>query len=259
MKAVVVPTTDVNSDTARLVSWHAASGTSVARGQLLATIETSKAALDIDAREPGILVTSVEAGTDFPLAEPIAYLCDSSAEVEEVRRRQLAEAEARNAGAGDGAMATKKAAELARREGIDLDSLKTGRLITVKDVEGEVARRTASAVTELLEPLPAELGLDRLLLIGGGRGATQVMSILRDEEAAAGRKQRMVVAILDDTPGKTGEYVEGVPVIGATRELRQIAERGLVDGVIVAISSSVAARARFRSACGEVGFPLPKT
>jgi pyruvate dehydrogenase E2 component (dihydrolipoyllysine-residue acetyltransferase) len=62
-------------DEARIVSWVKQVGDDVARGDVIAEIETDKATLDVEALQSGTLVEIVhDAGADVAVGTPIAYL-----------------------------------------------------------------------------------------------------------------------------------------------------------------------------------------
>jgi pyruvate dehydrogenase E2 component (dihydrolipoamide acetyltransferase) len=62
-------------DEARIVSWVKQIGDEIARGDVIAEIETDKATLDVEALQAGTLVEIVhQAGADVEVGTPIAYL-----------------------------------------------------------------------------------------------------------------------------------------------------------------------------------------
>ena len=85
------------------------------------------------------------------------------------------------------------------------------------------------------QPVPPPQGRGRLrcLLIGAGdAGRSLAMDLLRADEFGL-----LPIGFLDDDPSKVGRKVAGLPVLGGTRELQAVAERELVDVVVVAIPS----------------------
>jgi FlaA1/EpsC-like NDP-sugar epimerase len=73
----------------------------------------------------------------------------------------------------------------------------------------------------------------RCLVIGAGEaGRSLALDLLRAEGFGL-----LPVGFLDDDPAKLGGRVAGLPVLGASRELHTVAERELVDVVVVAIPS----------------------
>lgn len=246
MKPVLVPTTDVNSETGVLLEWYAGDRSEVAAGETIAEIETSKAIIEVPAPEAGFLLHAARAGAEVRLTEPIARLFTDSdalaAYAEEEHRRR---AEAAEAGPRATAPARRKAEELS----VDLASIGGDSLITVGMVEAAAAA-ARPAETELPDPLPAAAALPRIALIGAGLGATQVIDILQ----AAG--SGTAVAVVDDDPSRWAGEVMGVPVVGGFERLVTLFGKGTFDAAIIAISTSVQARARLRTALTDNGIPL---
>ncbi|MFC4018022.1 biotin/lipoyl-containing protein [Micromonospora sp. GCM10011542] len=247
MKPVIVPTSDVNSEHGLLVAWFVDDGAKVEADTLLAEIETSKAVLEVVAPEAGIVLHLAERLQEVPLADPIAMLFETSADLAEyVRERETRAAAA--AAAPAPVRASVKAVQRAAEVGVDLATLQLGRLITVKDVEA--AARETGGHDDLPAPLAAEPGVQRILLIGGALGATQVLDIL------AGSATQRAVAIVDDDRQRWGADVHGVPIVGGTDRLDALFAEGAYDAAIIAIGTSVETRRRFREVCAEARIPL---
>lgn len=245
MKPILVPTTDVNSETGLLVAWHADDRSQVEAGELIAEIETSKAIIEVPAPETGFLLHAASEGTEVSLAEPVARLFpDAKALKAYVKVEQRWQAGAADPGPRATVPARQRAAEL----GIDLASLDSDSLITVGMVEAAASATTTSI--ELPDPLPGAAGLPRIALLGAGLGATQVIDILR----AAG--SGTAVAVLDDDMSRWADEVLGVPVVGGFERLVKLFSDGAFDAAIITISTSVPARARLREALASHGIPL---
>lgn len=246
MKPVLVPTTDVNSETGVLLDWLADDRSEVAKGDAIAEIETSKAIIEVPAPEAGFLLHAAPAGAEVRLNEPVARLfADAAAltayaEEEQRRRAQAAES---------GPRATAPARRRAEELGIDLASIGGDALITVGMVEAAAAAGAPSEA-ELPDPLPGEAGLPRIALLGSGLGATQVIDILR------GAGSGSAVAIVDDDPARWAGEVMGVPVVGGFERLVTLFGKDAFDAAIISISTSVAARARLRAALADNGIPM---
>jgi acetyltransferase-like isoleucine patch superfamily enzyme len=249
MKAICVPTSDVNSESAVLVAWKVAARALVRKGDSLAELETSKAILELEADADGYLLPLCEIGARVALGEPIAQLFPR---LEELERFVVERAQARpQPGSLAGGRATDKARARALELGVDLGALRLDRVITVKDVEQSAQGKAVPRQQPTLMPLAADPGVERVLLLGGGLGATQVIEIFR-----AGKGRQRAVAILDDNPDKWNEVVYGVTVIGDTTRLRELKEKNTFDSVVIAISTSVRARAVLRKKCEDLGIPL---
>jgi len=252
MKPVTIPTTDVNSQTAVVTVWHVPDRSPVRAGELVAEVETSKAVLEVAATDAGYLLRAAEESDEVSLQEPLAYVFPTLEALEEHAGRQTeAAAQAATAAAVSAtAPAIRRAAEL----GVDLASFATGQLVTAKMVESAAANGATAPPRELPLPLEAPSGAERVALIGAGLGATQAMDIFA-AGAAAGRKQS-AVAIIDDDRHRWADSIAGVPVVGGVQQLEELFREGRFDSALVAIGTSVPARARFRELCGELGIPL---
>jgi acetyltransferase-like isoleucine patch superfamily enzyme len=246
---VHVPTSDVNSDSGVVTTWLADNRSPVDRGVVILEVETSKALLEVTAPEPGVLLHLAEEGQEVALSRPVALLfpnTDALLAYEEGQRRRATEP----APAGDAPRASVKAVQRAEELGIDLAAVHSDGLITVQDVEKAAAVASTADDSAMPPPLAASSGVRRILLIGGGLGATQVIDIF----AQTSREQ--AVAIVDDSRDKWGSVVCGVPVVGGADRLAELFADGAYDAAVIAISTSVSARRRFREVCADAGIPL---
>jgi acetyltransferase-like isoleucine patch superfamily enzyme len=251
MKPVMIPTTDVNSETAFVTAWRVPDGSSVQAGELVAEVETSKAVLDVASPDSGYLLRGAEEGEEVLLSMPLAYLFPTSDALHEHAARQQ-ETAAQVAAAGSATvLATEPAIRRAAELGVDLACLATGELITAKIVEAAAGNGATAPPPDLPLPLDAPRGVERVALIGAGLGATQVIDIL-----ASGGTTQQAVAILDDDHGRWADRVAGVPVVGGRQQLEGLFADGWFDSVVIAIGTSVPARTRFRELCRDVGIPL---
>jgi acetyltransferase-like isoleucine patch superfamily enzyme len=230
MKPVLVPTTDVNSETGLLLAWHVGDRSEVEAGETIAEIETSKAIIDVPAPEAGFLLQAAREGAEVRLTEPVARLFTDVGGLE------------------SGPRATEPARRRAEELGVDLASIGGNSLITVGMVEAAAAA-AMTATIELPDPLPGVAALPRIALFGAAFGATQVIDILQ----AAG--SGTAVAIADDDASRWAGEVMGVPVVGGFERLVTLFGKGAFDAAIIAIGT-VPARARLREALAANGIPL---
>ena len=244
MKPVLVPTTDVNSETGLLVEWLVGDRAEVQAGETIAEIETSKAVIEVPAPGAGFLLHAVRQGAEARLAEPVARLFPNADELEayaEEEQRRQAEA------AASGPRATEPARRRAEELGVDLASIGGDSLITVGMVEAAAA--AATAMIDLPDPLPGVAGTPRIALFGAAFGAMQVIDILQAAESGT------AVAIADDDASRWAGDVMGVPVVGGFERLVKLFGEGAFDAAIIAIGQ-VSARARLHAAFAATGIPL---
>lgn len=250
MKPVLVPTSDVNSETATVTSWRAPDRSQVSEADIVAEVETSKAVLEVLAPEGGHLLHGADEGSEIRLTEPVGYLFPTPEELEEYAAKADREA-AGAAAATEDVRATAPAIERARELGVELASLPRDELITIKTVEAAAAAVAQSPATiDLPDPLEAPSGVERVVVIGAGLGATQVIDIFGASPSQA------AVAVVDDDRDRWAKEVAGVPVVGAPQRLGELHAAGLIDAAVISISTSVPARTRLREAVAELGIPL---
>jgi sugar O-acyltransferase (sialic acid O-acetyltransferase NeuD family) len=94
--------------------------------------------------------------------------------------------------------------------------------------------------------------IQRLLIVGGGNGATQII------DALARISQQRAVAILDDNAALHGKQVAGVPVIGAIDAGRaaELLAAGEIDAAVISVSTSIPFRQRIFTTWKAQGIPF---
>jgi sugar O-acyltransferase (sialic acid O-acetyltransferase NeuD family) len=246
--AVKIPTTDVNSESAVVLRWYAEDRSPVSAGDSVVEVETSKAILDIEAPNDGILLRLRDEGEQLQIAEPLGYLFESIETLERFQQERAAAAGPAEHAGRITEPARRRAAEL----GVDIDEVarSTEALVTTKLVDAFAAEHADDSDIDLPDPLTADPGCMRLVIIGAGLGATQVLDILEHDEA------QQAVAIVDDDRSRFGSLVDGVPVVGGMERALQLFRDGALDAAVISISTSVPVRTRLRGLCEEAGLPL---
>lgn len=206
---ILVPLLNANEPEARLVDIHVRDGQAVEKGQILFTVETTKAATDIEAPQAGFVRLLAKEGDTLQVGDRLAVITESADEP-----LSLPEAASAASAPAGNLRITKPARALAEALGVDLASLPTDRLVTE-----EIVRQRAGAVAEIA--LPPAGGKPYLLMYGAGGHAKSVMEIVRQcgEYAIAG--------IVDDNAALTGKQVLGIPVLGTRAILPALAAQGV--------------------------------
>jgi acetyltransferase-like isoleucine patch superfamily enzyme len=249
MRPLIVPTSDVNSDTAIVAVWHVTDRSHVSAGVIVAEVETSKSVLEVVAPESGYLLRCAEEGEEIVLASPLAYLFTTSDALDE-HAAHLAEAAAAACASSNGGRATAPAIRRAAELGVDLASLPGRELVTVRMVEAAAVGEASAPPPELPLPLDAPSGVERVAVIGAGLGATQVIDIFATDPS------KTAVAIVDDDRSRWAGRVAGVPIVGDTQQLEELFARDRLDSAVIAVGTSTPARKRLRELCGALGIPL---
>jgi FlaA1/EpsC-like NDP-sugar epimerase len=98
----------------------------------------------------------------------------------------------------------------------------------------QIAARSAWRLKSERANRPSGAHLQRLLVVGAGDGAEQVLRTLR----ASSDSSYLPVAMLDDDPSKRNLRLSGVRVEGRVDDLAAVAARHLADAVLVAVPSA---------------------
>ena len=252
-------------DTGRIVEWHAAEGSTIEEGQLLVSIETDKAVVDVESPVSGVLLSLVgQVEVEYNVGDTLAWIGEAGEKVPEISGEQP---KAPTADRQAGSLVTPVAQRLAERHGIDAESLGgtgPGGRVTKEDVQraidsgvptvqksGDqtpvkppVADRPArSQVTPVAQRLAGRHGIDAESLGGTGPGGRVTKE---DVQRAIDAGPPTVEKAADEAPP------HGVDVIPLTGIRRTTAERlgknwseapHVTEGIEVDFSAIQSARA----------------
>jgi len=212
---ILVPLLNANEPEARLVHIHVKDAQAVGKGALLFTIETTKAASDIESSEAGFIHILASEGDTLAVGDRLAVITERADEKVEIGKG----AQASTSGSGElpplGRLRiTKPARALAESLGVDLAKLPTDQLVTEK-----VVRQHAQAAPTKIS-LPKS-GKPYILVYGaGGHAKTVAEMVLQLGDFS-------IVGIVDDDAALTGEQVLGIPVLGTRAVLATVVEKGV--------------------------------
>ena len=253
---IKTPLVNVNDDGALLCAWTKPDKSLVCKGEIIAVLETSKATIDVESEDSGYLHIFVPAGTQVLVGEVIGALCDKPDEVPE-----------RPLGKYDSAedlvierKLTKKAEMAATKAGLDLKRIQIEipghTTITEADVAAYLGQYGANPSieaggrTDLVDDSYPRNRQQRLLIIGGGLGAVQVLdSLCRIEH------QRATV-IVDDNPDLAGKTVLSVPILGGQEAIEALYKQNLFDAAVISVSTSVAFRQQMGNKLRQLNIPM---
>ena len=134
--AIHLPRLNVNEDTAIVVGWAVDDGEKVGPGDIVCTVETNKAAVDLEAEAEGFLRHRIQPGQECAVGQVLGFVTERPdsplPEPEDVAAPKSAASpeEARP----PRARATLKARRLAAEFGVDLDQVKPQGVIREEDV-----------------------------------------------------------------------------------------------------------------------------
>jgi acetyltransferase-like isoleucine patch superfamily enzyme/glycine cleavage system H lipoate-binding protein len=142
---IVLTREDANTEFALLAEWLVQDRAEVEQGQPVCVVETTKATVEVEAPGAGTIVQLYEDGVEVELGKTIARIAESAAELAELEQAAAEEEKPAPKPATTDRKATRKAAELAERHGLDLSTIDKRGFITEKDVEELLARQKATA------------------------------------------------------------------------------------------------------------------
>ena len=237
---MTVPLLNANEPEARLAQIHVRDGQAVSRGEVLFTIETTKAAADVEAAADGFVRLLAQEGQTLRVGDRLAVITETADEPISVASAESAPVSA------DNLRITKPARALAESLGLDPASLPTDKLITES-----VIRELAAAKAMSAQVAGMTFGAKHILVYGGGGHAKAVMDMLK----AIGEFE--IAGIIDDGI-PAGAEVMGIPVLGARDLLPGLAANGLrlaangVGGIV-----DIGVRVRLFELLENQGFGLP--
>lgn len=242
-QAVHVPLINPNETEARLVSLSVANGDQVAKGDVLAMLETTKSTFELLADSDGFVAgLSAQQGQMLPAGQVFLYLA-ASKDWQPQQTQSSADGEAVPAGL----RITQPAMQLAHKRNISLASLPVGPIIT-EDYIAKLAPQNSEAAFTI--PEAASLP-DAVIVYGGGGHGKAVIDLLR---AAGGYP---LAGVVDDSR-QPGDRVLDAAVIGGEPALAALRSAGCLwalnaVGGIGAMSSRIAVFEKLEAA----GFQLP--
>lgn len=244
---VKIPKESVSDDSVLLVRWMAPDHAQVEKGAVIAVIETSKSAIDVEAPEAGYLSHLYREGDRIAVGSDFALISnDPTRRAAITREREVQES---NDGKDLDARFSKAARALVKDHRLDPAIFGHLPVVQRSDVE-EYLRKKSEVEHPLLENLPVATA-DDVMIWGGGGHAKVCIEIFK---VAYGRLPYGII----DAHLPIGTRVLGVPVIGRESALELLRDRGVRNavlgiGAVLAHGSRSTMLARLRKA----GYRLP--
>ena len=246
-----VPLLSANEEEITLAVWLVENGEKVSKGQEIAQLESTKAVEDYLAPQDGYLYYQIEQGAIIKVGNYFAII----SETEDSSAVDKIPAPEEDSGEGDGKDKrkwTRKAAILAKKHGIDIESISATGIVQEADVLNYIKQGASaeSQVNDLVEDVYRGNVNERVLLLGGGRGAVQVIdAILR------GGKQK-IAGILDDNEAVHGKTIMGFKILGAISKVHELWKAKAFDALVISFSNALKARAALYEELTAVGIPF---
>lgn len=252
-----MPRLNANEDEAKIVALPKGEGAQFQKGELLFSVETTKAANDIEAPCKGRVTRVLVALED--MIEVGAAIC----EVEVEHGEDLAEIdfvwaegaeEAKDEASSGPPRVSTKARQVARDLGIDIDEVESrGGRVRVEDVERHAAKVRVRRSAEIAD-LPAlqdSYAADDAVVFGGSGHARAVIDMAQDSGLN-------LIGAVDDKVAPGSAVTGDIVVLGAADLLETLRERGLRKAVVgVGGATSNAIRKQIFDKLTALGFELP--
>jgi len=210
-----MPRLNANDDSGLLVRWFKTPGQSVAAGDLVAQIETTKAAVDIEADAAGFFFPLLPPGARADVGKPIAWIAETYDHDALARERDSAAAPPPTGNR----LISRKAAELMKQHVLEAKDIPGSGPINTGDVEKVLASRHTSGAATPLEAIDGLTVTDySVVLFGAAMQGAVVIDCLRDSGAFA------PLCFVDDRPADAA--FEDLPVF-LSAALPRLRERGV--------------------------------
>ena len=135
---VKVPQLGANENKATLVEWHITDSGNVSIGDVICSLETTKAVFDVEADVEGYVAHLADIGEELSVSDSLALIINSADKLKEEKRKYLSKIESdiiSQQSKKGSVKATKKAAELAFKLNVNLEDIVVDGIIKEKDVE----------------------------------------------------------------------------------------------------------------------------
>jgi len=253
-RVITMPMINANDESAVLSIWAKPDKSFVRKGEVVAVVETTKASFDVESEHDGYLNIFVVSGSQVKIGEAIAGICDHPGE--EAQRPSGTESPIEDGGADRSI--TKKAEITAVKAGLDLKKVQAeipgSGTITEADIVAYLAERRARASVaggkDTVDDAYPQTRQQRLLVIGGGLGAVQVLDSLSRIE------HQRATAIIDDDAALHGKSIMGVPVLGGQGAIESLFQAGLFDLAVVSVSTSIGFREKMAHKLEQLHIPM---
>lgn len=225
MEFIKAPKDFPNDETLTIVEYLLPSSAVINEEDECLSVEGSKAIFSVSAPASGFIHWLVDIGDVVPVGEVIGiiYQADEKALLE-AHIQQLEQEKKAQQTVPDNF--TVPAFKLVKELGLAIADFKEFELVTSKEVQQVKDKQFLIKLEKHAQQLLPEQGNGRTLLVGAGKAASQILSVLHTD------KKTQVVGFVDDTPEKQGTSHHGYPILGTTQELQAVLKTEQIDAII---------------------------
>lgn len=216
---------NVNDDQYKIIDIFFSNGDFIGKGELLFVLDSSKAAIDINAESEGFFYTVFKENDTVSVNSTLYVISEKKIEdVSTYFETNTSKVVAENSEK----VITEKASELIASNNIDISFFEED-FITVELVNGLLNK------TNIILENSNTNKINRLAIIGAGQGLIQVLDIVFK------CNNYLPVCIYDDTPNKIGTNIFNIPVKGPVNYENIVDDfhSGIFDVIINSVSTSI--------------------
>jgi sugar O-acyltransferase (sialic acid O-acetyltransferase NeuD family) len=234
---LIFPLLNPNEPEAILTAIHVSEGQHINPDDLIYTLETTKAAADIEAQDSGyVLGFQKEVGSSVSAGEIFAFLSDDPNWIPPV----LSE-DATGGTVPSELRITRPALELAKQHGLELDSLPKDMMLTKSFILDLVTQDSDAG----------EFDPTAIIVYGGGGHGKSVIDLLKAEG------KYKIAGIIDDGI-QAGTQIMGLPVLGGNEKLAGLYKEGVRLAVnAVGGIGNISSRVNVFNLLDQNGFDCP--
>lgn len=240
----------VSDDEYTITEVYRESGSSVDKGELLFSFETSKADVDVESGSQGILYHKLQPNMAVKVGDIAAFI--TTIEIADPSslfgKEVTSEPESSGSDDWEGVRVSESAMKLIQEHGLTRNDFPGAKILREKEIMKAIGKKDSDS--ESVEVQPTR-NYNNVIIIGGKGGAKMVI------EAIKSTNHLGIEGIIDGQLDK-GDHVMGVPVLGGESELEQLREKGFRN-VILSFSSlhDLPSRSKKYNELKEKGFQFP--
>lgn len=242
MNKIFIPKENVSDNTAKVTALFFQDKELVSKGDIVLSVETSKADMDIETEFDGYILFLTKEGENCPINEVIALVFDTVDQLENYKEEKSNSLEVKKNNLSNGKLSISKSAQrLIDEHNINIENFKD-ELITADTVRALINKNRQLKKN-------AEFKDNDVVLIGTG-GATEMVV-----EAIKKEKKLNIVGFIDDFSKSTvfGE----LPIFGKTDSIDHLIDKGLKNLVLAYgfMGFLDNRKSVFESFAGKIDFP----
>ncbi|MFC2065247.1 NeuD/PglB/VioB family sugar acetyltransferase [Chloroflexota bacterium] len=208
MEEIIIPMLNANEPEARIVEIHVKELQKVQVGEIILTIETTKATADITATFPGYIQLTINKDDIVSVGRVVGWIKKNKHDaIPLIEENKSAKNE------GD-LRITQPARRLAEQLKINLNSIPSDQLITSAHIKKIAAEKLNISIPKVKDPQ------NSIVIYGGGGHAKTVIELIK----STGKYE--IIGIIDDNI-PVGKKVLGVPILGTRLILNDLRKAGV--------------------------------